>query len=144
MEPSLQKLVSRIRTVALLTQIHYLHSTKAVKPVILDERIRKMLVYIEQHLKDDITMDDLSGKFFITKNHLHSVFHKTVGTPVMKYITTKRLGLVRQEMLNGIKAGEAAYRAGFNDYTTFYRAYKSFYGSAPSKLLASDVNTSIS
>jgi methylphosphotriester-DNA--protein-cysteine methyltransferase len=61
----------------------------------------------------------------------------------MKYITTKRLGLVRQEMLNGIKAGEAAYRAGFNDYTTFYRAYNSFYGSAPSKLLASDVKIAI-
>jgi AraC-like DNA-binding protein len=144
MEPPLQKIASRIRTIALLTQIYFLRSTKTIEPVVFDERIRNLLIYLEEHIREDISMDDLSNKFFITKNHLHFIFHKVVGTPIMKYVKTKRLGLVRQEILNGAQISEAAYRAGFNDYTTFYRAYKSFYGYAPSKLLINDVDTSIS
>jgi AraC-like DNA-binding protein len=54
----------------------------------------------------------------------------------MKYVTAKRLGLAQQEILSGTPFGEAAYNAGFNDYTTFFRAYKSFYGSPPSEAMA--------
>jgi AraC-like DNA-binding protein len=57
----------------------------------------------------------------------------------MKYISAKRLEFARQEILNGARFGEAAYKAGFHDYTTFFRAYKSFYGCPPSELLVSQI-----
>jgi AraC-like DNA-binding protein len=44
----------------------------------------------------------------------------------------KRLGLARQEIARGGHPEEAAYSAGFKDYSNFFRAYKSFYGSSPS------------
>ena len=141
MEAPLQKMAAKIRTLALFSQIYHLRTNNAVKPVVLDERIRKILLYINEHLRENFTMDDLSNKFLLTKNHLHFLFHKMVGMPIMKYTAIKRLGLVRQEMLNSSKAGEAAYRAGFNDYSTFFRAYKSFYGCAPSELLANSIDT---
>ena len=142
-ELPLQKLTAKIRTMALLTQINYLQTTKTAKPVVLDERIRKILIYLEEHIKENISMDKLADRFHITKNHLHFIFRKMVGTPVMKYITIKRLGLAQQEILNGIPIGEAAYHAGFNDYTSFFRAYKTFYGSPPSRLLTESTNTNV-
>ena len=143
MEEPLQKLAIKIRTLALLSQLSYLHRNNTVKPIVLDARIRKVLVYINDHLIDPLTMVDLSNKFLITKSHLHYLFRKMVGMPIMKYINIKRLGLARQEILDGTMVGEAAYRAGFNEYSTFFRAYKSFYGSAPSELLASGFKNSI-
>jgi AraC-like DNA-binding protein len=143
MEVPLQKIASKGRMVGLLSQIYHLRSSNAVKPVILDERIRRIIAYLEDHLREDISRDDISKRFAITKNHLNFIFHNTIGTPVMKYITIKRLGLARQEILNGVQIGEAAYRAGFNDYTTFFRSYKSFYGSAPSKLLVNSLSPSL-
>jgi AraC-like DNA-binding protein len=40
--------------------------------------------------------------------------------------------MARQEILQGSTAEEAAYKAGFNDYSNFYRAYKAFFGIVPS------------
>jgi AraC-like DNA-binding protein len=41
--------------------------------------------------------------------------------------------MARQEILKGCcTAEEAAYKAGFNDYSNSYRAYKAFFGIIPS------------
>ena len=137
MPAPLQEIAIESRMVTLLTQIYFLKSTHAIQPVIVDERIRKIINYLGQHLVEEITLDQLSDKFAITKNHLNFLFRKVVGTPIMKYITIKRLQLARQEIQNGARIGEVAYFVGFKDYTTFYRSYKSFYGYSPSVLSAS-------
>jgi AraC-like DNA-binding protein len=141
MEKPLQKIAIEGRMIALLSQIHYLWSTKAVKPVVLDERIKKVIMFLGENLQKNISLDDLSDRFLITKNHLNLLFKKTVGTTIKKYITVKRLGFVRQRILYGTRLSEAVYQAGFNDYSAFYRAYKSFYGSTPSELLTEGINT---
>jgi AraC-like DNA-binding protein len=140
MKEPLQKTAIESRMIAMLSQIHYLWSTKAVKPVVLDERIRKVIMFLGENLQKTISLDDLSDRFLITKNHLNLLFKKTVGTTIKKYITVKRLGLVRQQILYGTRLSEAVYQAGFNDYSSFYRAYKSFYGSTPSELLKEGIN----
>jgi len=108
-----------------------LSSTKVAKPVVLDERIKKVLTYLEENFNKDISLDDLADRFFITKNHLNFLFRKMVGMPIKKYIIAKRLGFARQEILGGEHPTQVAYHAGFHDYATFYRAYKLFYGISP-------------
>jgi AraC-like DNA-binding protein len=91
-----------------------------------------VLKYLGDHLRDGLTLEDVARRFSISKNHLNNLFRQTTGATVNHYIRTKRLGLARQEILKGSNAQEAAYNAGFNDYSNFYRAYKAFYGSMPS------------
>jgi len=140
MEKPLQKVTVNTRLKTLLSQIYYLSSIKTVKPVILDKRIMKVIMYIEKNFQKDIFLDDLADQFFISKNHLNNLFHNVVGMPIKKYIIAKRLGLARQEILNGIKPSQVSYHAGFHNYATFYRAYKLFYGLSPSEELANRVN----
>ncbi|MDR2730708.1 MAG: AraC family transcriptional regulator [Treponema sp.] len=140
MEKPLQKIAVKIRLKALLSQIHYLSSTKAAKPVVLDERIMKVITYLEKNFKKDISLDDLADRFCITKNHLNFLFHNMVGMPIKKYIIAKRLGFARHEILDGERLTQVAYHAGFHDYATFYRAYKLFYGLSPSEQSADGVN----
>ncbi|MDR2095289.1 MAG: helix-turn-helix domain-containing protein [Treponema sp.] len=54
------------------------------------------------------------------------------GTTIHHYILLKRLTLVRQRIWNGYGVEEATYKAGFNDYSNFYRAYKSVFHIKPS------------
>ena len=135
LDESLQKVAAKTRLVSLLVQIHFLKTTKAIEPVVLDIRIKKIIDYIGSHLQDDLSLDFLADKFAFNKNHLNVLFNKIVGTTIMKYVTAKRLGFTQQEILAGARLGEASYSAGFKDYSTFFRAYKSFYGSSPSKIL---------
>jgi AraC-like DNA-binding protein len=140
MEKRLRKIAVKIRLNALLSQLHYLSSTKAVKPVVLDERIVEVIKYIEKNFQKDISLDELADRFYITKNHLNFLFHNIVGMPIKKYIIAKRLGFARQEILGGEHPTQVAYHAGFHDYPTFYRAYKLFFGFSPSEQLADGVN----
>jgi AraC-like DNA-binding protein len=132
MEPSLQRIALKSRLVSLLSEITLLHSKRAGEPASKDKRIMGVLKYLEEHLQDDLTLEDIADRFSVSKNYLNLLFRQTTGTTVNHYIRTKRLGLARQEILKGSNAQEAAYKTGFNDYSNFYRAYKTFYGSIPS------------
>lgn len=87
--------------------------------------------YINQHLTENITLDALCEKFYVSKVHLNRIFTKSIGTTVFEYIAYKRIALARQLLENGIPAKEAAVQVGYNDYSTFFRAYKKIIGSAP-------------
>ena len=132
MEMPLQRIALKSRLVSLLSEIALLHSNRARKPASRDKRILGALKYLEEHLQDELTLEDIAARFSVSKNYLNLLFRQTTGTTVNHYIRTKRLGLARQEILKGSTAQEAAYNAGFNDYSNFYRAYKTFYGSIPS------------
>lgn len=49
-------------------------------------RIQKVLDYIEEKLKEKITIEELAGISFFSRFHFHRIFHAVVGDPVMEYI----------------------------------------------------------
>jgi AraC-like DNA-binding protein len=132
MEQPLQKIALKSRLVSLLSEITLLHSRYAREPASNDKRILDALKYLGEHLRDELSLEDIARRFNISKNYLNLLFRQTTGTTVNHYIRTKRLALAREKILQGADAQEAAYNAGFNVYSNFYRAYKAFYGSIPS------------
>jgi AraC-like DNA-binding protein len=132
MEPPLQEIALKSRLVSLLSEITLLHSRYTREPASKDKRILGVLKYLGEHLCDELTLENIADRFNISKNYLNLLFRQITGTTVNHYIRTKRLGLARKEILSGFNAQQAAYNAGFNDYSNFYRAYKAFYGSMPS------------
>jgi AraC-like DNA-binding protein len=123
------------RVAALLTHIYELYSgNMPCSPVSTphNERILSILEYLNNNLRSHISLGDLSGRFYINKNYLNELFQREIGTTISQYIRMKRVVLAWQEMRKGYTAEEAAYKSGFNDYSNFYRAYKTFFGSMPS------------
>ena len=49
------------------------------------------------------------------------------------YLTVKRLVYARQRIEAGEPATHAYLACGFNDYSSFYRAYVKYFGTAPTK-----------
>jgi AraC-like DNA-binding protein len=139
MEAPLQEISLKSRLVSLLSEIAFLQSSHAREPASRDKRIQQVLMYLGEHLAErpagrpaeEFSLDSLSQRFSISKNYLNILFREATGTTVNQYIRLKRLVLARQELLNGSGAEEAAYKAGFNDYSNFFRAYKAFFGAMP-------------
>ena len=132
MEHSLRDIVLKSRLISLLSEIFRLPSGNAFEQTSKDKRILMILKHLEENLTENLSLEDIANRFSISKNYLNLLFRQTTGTTVSNYIRIKRLGLARQEIVLGLKAQEAAYKAGFNDYSNFFRAYKAFYGSLPS------------
>ncbi len=92
---------------------------------------RNVLAYIEDHLKDDLSLEQLSRIFFVSKYHIAHVFKANLGISTHQYIIKKRLALCRAAMLGGAGSTEVYREFGFQDYSSFYRAFKKEYGTAP-------------
>lgn len=92
----------------------------------------KIIDYINRHLFEDISLDEICKKFYISKTHLCRIFKKSTSATVGEYITVKRLVNARQLILSGTPPTKAYLQCGFKDYSVFYRAYKKKYGISPS------------
>lgn len=84
----------------------------------------QIIDYLNSHLTEHISLDDIAGHFYISKYYLNRVFRKATGTTIGNYLTYKRVTYAKQLLQNGYSASEAAAESGFNDYSAFYRAYK--------------------
>ena len=93
----------------------------------------QVVQYVNAHIREPITLDQICDHFFISKAQLCRLFRKTTATTVWQYITVKRLVLSKQMIDQGENPTKAYIACGFNDYSTFYRAYLKHYGTPPTK-----------
>ena len=96
-----------------------------------DATVYSVLGYINEHYSDNLTLDDLANKFFISKYHLSREFQRLVGTSVHRYMVQKRLVMAKQMLSEGKPSSEVYQQCGFGDYSNFYRAFKSEYQISP-------------
>ena len=100
------------------------------------EKIKNILSYINSNLKEELSLDHIASKFFLTKQHLCKIFKENTGFTVNKYISYKRIVVVRELYLKGMSLSQACAEAGFHDYSAFYRAYSKIMHEPPRKSLS--------
>ena len=116
----------------------YLNRLFLGKQYILDEtsfsydaKVEELLRYINQNLSGDLSVDTLADKCYTSRYSLMKKFKAETGYTIHSYIQNKRLAAARVLILRGTPAAEAALRCGFQDYTTFFRAYKKQFRISP-------------
>ncbi len=95
------------------------------------DTVTSVIYYINQHITDKLSLSVLCDEFYLSKAHLNRIFKQSTGATVWNYIVTKRLLLSKELLSSGITPTDACTQCGFQDYTTFYRAYKKQFGVSP-------------
>jgi AraC-like DNA-binding protein len=90
-----------------------------------------VLEYISDNIENEISLDRLSEKFYLSKYHLCREFKKYMGTTIHRYIIQKRLVRAKQMITEGYTLNYACVKSGFSDYSNFYKSFKSEYGVSP-------------
>lgn len=98
-----------------------------------NEKVEKILDYINNNLDKKISLDLLEDIFFLNKYHLCRIFKQSTGFSVIEYTTYKRIMHAKELLASGIQAINVAYSVGYDDYSTFYRAFKKTVGISPKK-----------
>ena len=96
-----------------------------------NERVAAIIRYLDRHLTEDIAIDDLSERFYLSKYHMMRLFRRETGTTIHGYLTERRLMMARELMAGGMSATDACFRSGWRSYCSFTRAYGKRYGSTP-------------
>lgn len=96
-----------------------------------NDRILELLRYIDRHIAEDLDIDALAERFYISKYHMMRLFRRETGSTIHNYVSQRRLLLARQLIGEGMRATEACYRCGFRSYSSFTRAYGKHFGTTP-------------
>lgn len=119
------ELMVKLNRAALSDNIEYLSTTSS------NGKMLHVIDYLNAHLTDDITIDFLADHFYLSRYHLMHSFKEETGCTIGNYLTTKRLLLARDQILQGEPITTVCYACGFHNYSTFSRAYRKHFGHSP-------------
>ena len=91
----------------------------------------RLIDYIESNITSPITIDELSKIFYTSKSYISHTFKENQGISLHQYIMKRRLQLFRDAVLSGGDIKSTYLNCGFNDYSSFYKAFKKEYGISP-------------
>ncbi|MBQ8171491.1 MAG: helix-turn-helix transcriptional regulator [Oscillospiraceae bacterium] len=91
----------------------------------------RIVIYVNEHLFEEITIPSLAGHFYLSPSQFTRIFRKATGAAPWEYITQKRLTAAKSIIRSGSSAQHAAESCGFKDYSVFYKAYIGHFGCAP-------------
>jgi len=87
--------------------------------------------YIHEHLKENITLSQLAKEANYSVSYICNAFKSVMNKTINNYIKEKRLDLAIQYLKTDMSIAEAAEQAGFNNYSYFYKVFRSVYGISP-------------
>lgn len=97
----------------------------------VDPKMEEILKYIAQHLEEDLSVDALAKRFFLSRYYLMHRFKAVTGYSVHQYISQKRLLRAGELIREGVPVMKAAEQAGFSEYSTFLRAFQNTFHMSP-------------
>lgn len=105
----------------------------ACKPVVEHySPIQEAVLYIRNHYRDSITIDEVASIVHLTPNYFSEYFKKQTGVKFCSYVQKLRLEFsVSLLKLSDLSIKEIADQSGFNSAAYFSNAFKDYFGVSP-------------
>ena len=87
--------------------------------------------YIEENLSERLTVEEIAKHVSLSSSRLHHIFKYETGISILKYINKKRLAKAKELLKTGDAIVNIYHKCGFQDYTSFFRAFKKEYNITP-------------
>ncbi|HMM17322.1 MAG TPA: DNA-binding transcriptional regulator [Petrimonas sp.] len=99
---------------------------------ISDNHIKTVIDYINENIRLDISIDELTAIVPLSRRNLEMKFKEATGTSVYQFILDKKVDLISTELLTTDKdLLDIAIEMGFNDVRNVYRIFKKKTGYTP-------------
>lgn len=96
------------------------------------EGIQNAVQYIEDNLTEDLQIENIAAKAYVSAFHFQRIFSVLCGFTVSEYIRMRRLTLAAQELsLSDGKVIDIAIKYGYDSHDSFTRAFTKFHGISP-------------
>lgn len=97
------------------------------------EQLKTVVEYIEAHLADEITLEELAALVHFHPNYFVSFFRKYFGVPPLRYVSGMRLERAKVLLkTTGSSIAEIAEQTGFHGAYHFSKRFKAYTGFSPS------------
>lgn len=97
------------------------------------EHIEKSIKFMEDHMKENVTIEEIASQSGYSLYHFCRVFNLCMGVSVMEYIRARRLSLAATELSKGRKVIDIAVDYGFETSGGFTKAFRKAFGYTPTQ-----------
>src|SRR5262249_38980664 len=98
---------------------------------------QRALWYIESHLAEPMTRDEIAGVAGVSRFHLVRAFAAATGFPVMRYVRARRLTEAARALAGGAPdILSLALEADYGSHEAFTRAFRDHFGATPEAVRA--------
>ncbi len=129
-----KEIFSKTLLAEVLVYINFLYDLPPLPPVPEKKDLNTfypIITYINDHITEKISLDDLAQTFFMSKYYLSHRFKSLFGITLGEYTVQKRLSLAKSYLRQGISVTLAGQQAGFNSSNHFIRTFTRFVGLTP-------------
>jgi len=99
-----------------------------------NHKIEEIADYISAHYSDNISINDLSEMFYMSKYHLCRSFKKYTGFTVNEYVTINRMMQAKKLLTDSnISISKIAEQTGYQSLTNFGKVFKQYMGKRPTE-----------
>ncbi len=91
----------------------------------------EIIQYIYENIQQELTLDQLSNTFFISKYHLSRLFKQDTGFTIREFIINNRILKAKTGLREGLSVQLAGEKAGFKNNAHFIRTFKNLCGISP-------------
>ena len=97
------------------------------------ERLLRVMVYLQNHLDDPLSLEDLAKVACFSPYHFHRIFRGVVGESVKEHVRRLRLERAAFRLTSSSRSViEIALDAGYDTHESFTRAFGRMFGMSPS------------
>lgn len=128
--PSPYEVSSRVYTLAMAI----LDAQQANAAATVDSTIVRAREYLQTHLAEDISVEDLADRIGLSRHHFSRRFAAAFGLPPVRYLREIRLRRASELLATGdLGVEEVAYRSGFSSASYFCRVFREGTGLTPTE-----------
>lgn len=109
----------------------FIEARSAERQLAQDSLMQDVYNHLLERFAEDCSLDALAERFNISKFHLSHRFSETYGTSLHQFVLQCRMAYAQLLIRQGEPMMSIAYQCGFNDYSTFVRAFTRFNGTTP-------------
>lgn len=95
------------------------------------DRMNRALGYVEEHLKDELSLEKIAHKANSSSFHFQRMFSMLSGITLADYIRRRRLTLAAGDISKGADILETALNYGYESQASFTRAFSRLFGFPP-------------
>ncbi|MCR5543286.1 MAG: AraC family transcriptional regulator [Eubacterium sp.] len=96
------------------------------------KNVSKTIHYINDHINEPISVDDITKEINLNKSYLCSLFKKETNMTIGQYIETKKIDLAKEYLQNtDLEQIDISSELGFISYSYFIKVFKQHTGYTP-------------
>ena len=116
----------------LLTDLLRSAPSQLVPITTMPDYIQRIIVYLDKHYAEDVSLDDLSTLFSVSKYHLSHRFKQHVGIPIHEYQIRLRIDLAKALLTStALSVNTIARRVGIDHVSHFINLFKTRVNDTP-------------